>query len=60
RAWWAVTIERGLKRMRNPDLWLPLQRLHGQVAAHGWNDIAQQAAQVSMRIGPRASVSIEE
>jgi len=60
RAWWAVAIERGLRRMRNPDLWLPLQRLNGQVAANGWHDIAQQAAQVSLTLQPRAQISIEE
>lgn len=60
RAWWAVAIERGLKRMRNPDLWLPLQRLNAQLLAQGWDDLAQQATGVSMPLQPQASVSIEE
>ena len=60
RAWWSVALERGLKRMRNPDLWLPLQRLHACVVEQGWHDIAQQATQVSLQLQPQASVSIEE
>ncbi len=44
RAWWSVARERGIARLQNPDLWLPLERLANAAAARGWKDISRQAA----------------
>ena len=47
RAWWSVARERGVARVDNPDLWMPLERLAAAAEARGWSDIARQAARLS-------------
>lgn len=60
RSWWRVALERGLQRMRNPDLLPPLRRLQAQVRAQGWTDIVNQVNQVIDGILPKTEAADEE
>ncbi|MEL6343858.1 MAG: protein kinase [Myxococcota bacterium] len=50
QAWWAVSTARGLAQHRDPDLWLPLQRLHVAADFHEWSEIAQRANQFAQTV----------
>ena len=50
RAWWSVSIDRGLGRMISIDLIDPLKRLALAAVRNQWNDIAQKAISIRENI----------
>jgi tetratricopeptide (TPR) repeat protein len=50
RAWWAVANERGLERMRAPDLRVPLERLAAVTRRLQWDPIFDRAAKLANQL----------